>query len=39
MSTEFTLHTFVIMKYVVTVLVFLGVYWGIKRMVRLANNS
>ncbi len=39
MPTEFTLHTFVIMKYVVTVLVFLGAYWGIKRMVRLANNS
>jgi len=39
MSTEITIHTFVLMKYLVTVLMFLGVYWGIKRMIRLANAS
>lgn len=39
MPTEITIHTFVLMKYLVTVLVFLGAYWGIKRMVRLANAS
>lgn len=39
METEFTIHTFVLMKYLVTILLFLCAYWGIKRMVRLANNS
>ncbi len=39
MPTEITIHTFVLMKYLVCILIFLGSYWGIKRLVRMANAS
>lgn len=39
METEITIHTFILMKYLVTILLYLGAYWGIKRLVRMANAS
>lgn len=39
MPEQITIHTFVLMEYVASIVVFLAVYWGIKRLIRMANAS